>query len=113
MTHYIRINEEEFFMGINPDFLINNIFSDMPVNWLIHSQGFHHAGLKLVEAMENSCQKDKCTSTGDNFKRQYTYKVAVYLFSHAIELLLKAIVSMCNKNNEQKELKQPAKYSHN
>ena len=39
-------------MGIQKDFLVNAMFSDSPVNWIVHARGFYYSALKLVEAME-------------------------------------------------------------
>ncbi len=100
-------------MGIQKDFLVNAVFSDSPVNWIVHARGFYYSALKLVEATEKLESKIKFISTEEIFNRKYTYKIAVYLLSHSIELLLKSIICMHNKINKSNQLKSSAKYSHN
>lgn len=96
-------------MPVKPDFLRANILSDQPMNWLIHAEGFHSAGLKLIEAYEKLGTSKKLVSTEDIFLHNYNYKVAIYLLSHSIELLLKALISVNNLKNSGQ---QPTKYSH-
>ena len=49
----------------------------------------------------------------ESFHEQYNYKIAVYLLSHAIELLFKSLISFHNLNFKSNHLKSPTKYSHN
>lgn len=98
-------------MGIHPDLLKNHVFADSPANWFIHAQGFYNAGLKLFEAKAPGPKK-KFLSTEDGFLNAYSYKIAVYLLAHAIELALKTIISSYNLSNQNNKLKPPVKYSH-
>lgn len=98
-------------MGIHPDLLKSNVFADSPANWFIHAQGFYNAGLKLIEAQKLGPKK-KFLSTEEIFLNAYSYKIAVYLLAHAIELSLKTIISSYNLSNQAKQLKSPVKYSH-
>ena len=100
-------------MGFKPDFLMQNIFADIPVNWLVHSQGFHYAGLKLAEVKHSVKSNKNLISMKEGFNQHYTYKLAVYLLAHAIELMLKSLISVYNKMNASSQLKAPARYSHN
>lgn len=100
-------------MAVKPEFLKNTIFSDDPANWFVHAQGFYYAGIKLIEANQKLEKPKKFISTKEVFNKQYTYKIAIYLLSHAIELLLKSLISIYNKINPSNPLKPSAKYGHN
>lgn len=99
-------------MGIRPDLLKKAIFSDTPGNWFIHVQGFYQSGMLLVEARDKLLPKKQMVSTQEVFCNRFTYKVAVYLLSHAIELSLKTIICNYNLTNPASPLKKPAKFSH-
>lgn len=99
-------------MGIKPDFLTDSIFSDKPINWFVHSQGFFYTGKSLIEAEKKNISP-KFVNTEFIFNKQYSYKIAIYLLSHAIELLLKAIISSYNRANPSSPLKESIKYGHN
>ena len=100
-------------MGIHPDLLKNNLFADIPANWFIHAQGFHKAGLRLIGAKEPRPKK-KGFSTEEVFHNMYSYKIAVYLLAHSVELAFKCLISSYNLSNKNKEalLKNPIRYSH-
>lgn len=107
-------------MAINPDFLKNVIFSEKnPSSWFIHAEGFYTAGILLVEASTKPQESSqKYITLGQSFKKIYPYKVAIYLLSHAIELLLKSWVSCYNQIQDsldapENKLKNPSALSHN
>lgn len=99
-------------MGIRQDFLEQAIFTDQPANWFIHSEGFFHAGLKLIEAHDKLHPRKPVIRSDEIFKRKYTLKISIYLLCHAIELLMKGIISNYNKSNPNSTLKPPSTYSH-
>ena len=99
-------------MGINPDLLKKMIFSDQPANWYVHAQGFYYSGLLLVQATEKLIPKNKIISTKEIFNKEYSYKVAIYLLSHAIELSLKTIICNYNLADKSSKLKKSSAYSH-
>ena len=89
------------------------IFSDDPRNWSVYSQGFYHAGLKLAEESQKRSTKSKLIGQEEVFTNRYSYKISIYLLSHAIELLLKSIVSAYNANPENIKIKKSIDFGHN
>lgn len=94
-------------MGINEDFLKNEIFTNKPNNWMVHSHGFYNTALTLID-----CPKNIPTyiSSKDIFLNQYNYKIAIYLLCHSIELLLKSLIEIYYESPEAS--KSPMDYSH-
>ncbi|KPJ67135.1 MAG: hypothetical protein AMJ43_05640 [Coxiella sp. DG_40] len=78
----------------NKKFLKNFVLSQQPIGWLLYAQAFHNTGLKLVEKYEQRVSTShKFHSSVDIFNKHHMYKVAIYLLSHSIELLLKGVIS--------------------
>lgn len=97
----------------NKSFLEKVIFSDNRAAWYIQSEGFYNAGLKLVESYKSSFLEKRMYSSKEIYLSTHVYKVAIYLLSHSIELLLKSIVSNHNNNIcKDKPIKKPEQYGH-
>lgn len=99
-------------MTVNKDVLKEAIFADTPRNWYVHSVGFYHAGWQLAWLI-NKDELPKIMTQEWSFHHRYSNKIAVYLLSHALELLLKASVSDYKFHNPLNNLKEPVKYGHN
>jgi HEPN domain-containing protein len=86
----------------NIRFLKKSLLVPQPVSWFLHAQAFHYAGLKMVEkyGQISSPANKNPISVVEIFNRQNMYKVAVYLLSHSIELLLKGLVSSLDDDAE-------------
>lgn len=97
---------------IKKDLLKKGLFADNAASWLVQAQGFHNTGLELVKTIGLSNQP-RMYSGQEMFFSTYAYKVAIYLLSHSIELLLKTIISIHNNTiSPTNPIDPPHKYSH-
>lgn len=115
MQKFYRLNEQRrrVSRAVARNVLKELVFADSPKNWLVHSQGFYHAGCQLIRVLQgNEEQFSKIIIDEMFFYHRYSYKIAIFLLSHATELLLKASISYYNRNNPANMLDKPASYGH-
>lgn len=97
----------------NREVIKDAIFADTPQNWLINSKGFYHASCQLVAVIKGNEEMFPNVITDEMyFYHRHSYKTAVYLLSHAIELIFKASISYYRHNICSTALKPPATYGH-